>query len=185
MTSKEKLIKILNNACDELLVQDADGSYCPPVCLVCDKLLKYNEKKSMKVSDFKRYKDVLITKECNSLQKEIKDCYRGFLEGNNKVLQDMSEDVLLSPRSVAIKSKRNGPYDSLIICKDCKRDIERGVMPKWAIANGYFFGTPPKCISELTEIERAFITPVKSFGYVYVWTGGPNQKLKGTLAYIL
>jgi len=56
-------------------------------------------------------------------------------------------------------------------------------MPKWAIANGYFFGTPPTCITDFSEMERAFISPVKTFGYIYIWTGGPNQKLKGTLAF--
>ena len=183
MTSKEELLDRLNNAFEDLLVQDSDGNYCPPVCITCDRLLKCDQKSAIKASDFRLHKEVLQTKEASDVPQEIKDCYNPLFPHSGDDLQDAVADVLLSTRSVALKSRPRGQYDSLLICKDCKKDLENGIMPKWAIANGYFFGTPPSCITELTDVERAFITPVKVFGYIYVWSGGPNQKLKGTLAY--
>ena len=56
-------------------------------------------------------------------------------------------------------------------------------MPRFAIANNYCFGTPPVCLVELTEIERALLTPVKSYGYCFSYTGGQCQNLEGSLSY--
>ena len=180
--TKQELLDCLNKAFDEMFVLDSQGNRCPPVCIVCDRLLKRQHKTRIKAAEFSSVKDVLVTKESSEVPQEIKDCYRPSFP-DNAALESAVEDVLLSPRSVALRSTRTGRPDSFLICKECKADLGEGKMPKWAIANGYFFGTPPLCLTELTDVERAFITPVKAFGYIYVWTGGPNQKLKGTLAY--
>jgi hypothetical protein len=56
-------------------------------------------------------------------------------------------------------------------------------MPKYAIANNYCFGTPPQCLLDLTEIELAMLTPVKTYGYCFTFTGGIQKQLKGSLSY--
>ena len=56
-------------------------------------------------------------------------------------------------------------------------------MPRYAIANNYCFGTPPTCLLELTDIELALLTPVKTYGYCFCYTGGVQKQLKGSLSY--
>ena len=56
-------------------------------------------------------------------------------------------------------------------------------MPKFCIANSYCFGTTPDCLLQLTDIELAMITPVKTYGYCFSYTGGVQKQLKGSLSY--
>jgi hypothetical protein len=56
-------------------------------------------------------------------------------------------------------------------------------IPKNAICNGYSFGETPEILSRLTDIELAFLTPVKTHGYCISYTGGLQKQLKGTLLY--
>ena len=56
-------------------------------------------------------------------------------------------------------------------------------MPKFAIANNYCFGTPPACLTELTEVELAMLTPIKTYGYCFSYTGGIKKQLSGSLSY--
>jgi hypothetical protein len=56
---------------------------------------------------------------------------------------------------------------------------------KFTIANNYSycFGTPPKCLLVLTDIEPAYLTPVRTHGYCVAFTGRKCKKLKGSLLY--
>ena len=54
-------------------------------------------------------------------------------------------------------------------------------MPRFAIANGYWFGATPDCLLALSRIELALLSPVKSFGYCFMYTGG--AQMKGSLSY--
>lgn len=56
-------------------------------------------------------------------------------------------------------------------------------MPKFAVANNYSFGTPPQCLLDLNDIELAMLTPVKTYGYCFSYTGGVQKQLKGSLSY--
>jgi Helitron helicase-like domain at N-terminus len=56
-------------------------------------------------------------------------------------------------------------------------------LPRYCISNNYAFGRTPKCLSILTSIELAMITPVVSFGYCFSYTGGKLKQLKGSLSY--
>ena len=49
-------------------------------------------------------------------------------------------------------------------------------MPEFAIANNYSFGTTPSVLTELTDVELALITPVKTFGYCFAWGVGLRPK---------
>ena len=57
------------------------------------------------------------------------------------------------------------------------------IATKISIANDYFVGGPPPCLTELNEVELALLTPVKTFGYIFSSTGGKNMKLKEDLTY--
>jgi hypothetical protein len=57
-------------------------------------------------------------------------------------------------------------------------------VPTYAIVNNYCFGEPPQCLLELTDLELAYVTPVKVFGYCFSYTGGKQRCIKGSLSYM-
>jgi hypothetical protein len=61
--------------------------------------------------------------------------------------------------------------------------MKNGKIPKYAIVNNNYFESPPQCLQELTEVEIAMLTPVKTYGYCFTYTGGRQKQLKGSLAY--
>jgi hypothetical protein len=76
--------------------------------------------------------------------------------------------------------KKCGGYP---ICNSCYPAIQRGKRPKFSIANNFCFGHPPPCLTILTEVELAFLTPIKTYGYYFCYTGGQKHKLVGSLSY--
>ena len=44
-----------------------------------------------------------------------------------------------------------------------------------ASANNNMFGVPPKYLSDLSHIKPAFISPARSYGYVFTYTGRNNN----------
>ena len=90
------------------------------------------------------------------------------------------DDCLFSKRGICIKQNRNNKF---VVCSDCDKCLSKNQRPVKAIANGFFFGTPPKELTDLRESELAMITTVKTFGFCFTFTGGRNRKLKGTLGY--
>ena len=83
------------------------------------------------------------------------------------------QDLILSPRSTFInKSNREKGF---VICQSCNNAYCKEKLPQYSIANNFFFGTPPECLTSLTDIELAMITPVKTFGYCFSYTGGVQK----------
>jgi hypothetical protein len=91
--------------------------------------------------------------------------------------------MLLSPRASFIHHADHRKIDGYSCCISCKNSLKNGRIPKYAIANNYCVGTPPQCLIDLTDIELAMVTPVKTFGYCFSYTGGKQKQLKGSLAY--
>jgi hypothetical protein len=92
--------------------------------------------------------------------------------------------MLLSPRACFIRHLEDFRHvDGFSCCTNCKRSLKKRKMPKYAIANNYCFGTPPQCLLELSEVELAMLTPVKTYGYCFSYTGGIQKQLKGSLSY--
>ena len=54
-------------------------------------------------------------------------------------------------------------------------------MPRFAIANDYWFGKTPDCLRALSRLELALLSPIKSYGYIFMYTGG--AQLMGSLSY--
>jgi len=122
----------------------------------CDKLLQYSETvvaSSSILADMSSY----LHPQTENVDKEISDCYK------------INKSQWWSERGDIVANLVPGIEDLLL-------------SPR-AIANGYFMGTPPSCLTELNDVELALLTPVKTFGYVFSYTGGKNMKLKGSLSY--
>ena len=89
--------------------------------------------------------------------------------------------MLFSPRGIFIeKSSRKKGF---LVCRICHLNIGKSRFPSISIANGFFFGSPPAELTELTESEMAVLTPVTTFGFCFTMNGGKAMKLCGTLGY--
>ena len=57
-------------------------------------------------------------------------------------------------------------------------------MPLYAIRNKNYVGGAPKCLTDLTEIELALLSPAHAHGYCFSYVGGKQKNLKGTLTFM-
>ena len=128
----EDVLCALNKTFHELYVEDANGEKHPPVCLVCDEIMKRSERRSMTRAFFQEKKAILQTKESKRVPQEIKDDYIAQL--GPQVPSKVSQDVLLSPQSIAVMGK-SGKRDLLLVCHSCKNSLVNNRLPKFAISN--------------------------------------------------
>jgi hypothetical protein len=104
--------------------------------------------------------------------------------GNEATFLDVQQikDMLLSPRGCYIQPADKRKAAGFAVCRSCKWGLEKHQMPKYAIANNYCFGEPA-CLQNLTEIELAMLSPIRTHGYCFSYTGGVKKQLKGSLCY--
>ena len=162
------------------------------VCLICDCFLMGaypNEVPSMSTEEVRQHRERLSVQSYEayydiSLKESLKREYTvpGF------------EGMLLSTRS---RKVARGRY---AVCKDCKRSMKkehanRKTPPKFSIANGNAIGTFPTCIpccspgkegqyrnineEDLSPVLKAFMSPVRPFGYVFQHSGGKQKCISG------
>ena len=92
--------------------------------------------------------------------------------------------MVLSPRGVLARVNKKGRNQyQFSACKRCSGCVDKQTLPRHAILNGNYVGHAPECLKELTEVERAFLTPVKGYGYCFTWVGGKQRNLKGTMTF--
>ena len=190
-TTCEDVRKSINQRFDELYIKSDDGCYQPYVCLICDEFVKPNDLTCL-TSEVLRENYLLLQPDtwndvptnlanCYVYDKDIGD-YNEFI--TNDDVDDGIETMLLSPRACFVRYTNDNRYtDGFSCCSYCKKSLKKGSMPKYAIANNYCFGTPPQCLLDLTEVELAMLTPIKTYGYCFSYTGGIQKQLKGSLSY--
>ena len=138
---------------------------------------------------------MLMPSEWNPVLTDLGGCYRYSGKTRSAAADDEDmqwvQQLLLSPRASYFNRPR-ATYsehedrcyaEGFSVCASCKCSLQQHQMPKFAIANNYCFGTPPQCLIELTDVELAMLTPVKTYGYCFSYTGGPQKQLKGSLSY--
>jgi hypothetical protein len=77
------------------------------------------------------------------------------------------EQLFLSNSTRFIDPEDGRRARGLTSCGDCKQFLLREMVSKYVIANGFFCSTPPHCLFDLTEVELAFHTPVKTYHYCF------------------
>ena len=186
--SVDEVKKRINKAFDELYRVNAAGEYVPYVCLVCDEFLKPRSMKVLKVEQLRQCASILRPGGWNNINPEgflatlytyCGDCGDSVHDNDRAWIDEM----LLSPRGSYIRVADGRRAEGFAVCGSCKYGLNRVQMPKFAIANNYCFGRPPACLKELTEVELALLTPVKTYGYCFTYTGGVKKQLKGSLSY--
>ena len=161
--------------------------YEPYVCLICDEFLNPNQIQVLSVDLLHRKQSLLKPSSWNEVSFELTECYK-FQPSSNaerRIVRKNSwlQHLLLSPRACYFEVSEQHTKPGFSVCHCCKTNLEQDCMPKYAIANNYCVGTPPQCLLELTEIELALLTPVKTYGYCFSYTGGIQKELKGSLSY--
>ena len=91
--------------------------------------------------------------------------------------------MILSPHASYVMFEDSRKSRGYTICRQCKYHLCRVEIPTMASANNNMYGVPPKYLRDLSHIEASFISPVRSYGYVFTYTGGKQQQLKGVLSY--
>ena len=182
--SVRSTIKRINSAIHDLYTVDNALNYIPLVCIVCDRFVKPDNITYIGVDSLIQNKSLLTSNYHSPSNNDLKLDYtirpcRHISPANYRNLLP----CLLSPRSQFIQHTDRRKKSGYIICTECNRSILSDNMPLFAIANNFAIGKTPPCLSELSQIELAMITPVKTFGYCFSFTGGAQKQLKGTLSY--
>jgi hypothetical protein len=179
----------INKSMSHWHLRDDDGGIYPIVCLLCDCFIVPDNKRYLSIVNLRKHQDLFYSGINNPLNERLKACYRiqmPVVPIAAHIRDTLHLDrCLLSKRSKFIlDSECNGERcGGFPICNKCFQAIRRGKCAKFAIANNYCFGRPPSCLSRLTDVELAFLTPVKTYGYSFCYTGGQKHKLVGSLSY--
>ena len=100
---------------------------------------------------------------------DLPDC----IESQEKnILQSM----ILSPCASYVTFEDNRKTGGYTICRQCKYHLCRVENPTMASANNIKYGVPPKYLTDLSHVEAAFISLVRSYGYVFTFMGRKQQQ---------
>ena len=186
MNSNSTRIKI-NTALSATVVTPENGVTRALVCIVCDCLITPNNMQTLSLQQLKKHHNKLKPLPNSNLSEELMSCYRVLSPVEMKEEDYFEIDTcLLSPRATYLRYvsfTSNNKKDGFTVCKICKNSLTSGNIPKFCIANNFCFGATPDCLLELTDIELAMISPIKTYGYCFSYTGGIQKQLKGSLSY--
>jgi len=187
MSSPEEVKATLNERFEKIFWVDDEGDFHPHVCIICDKFVKPRNLSVLKPEVVYRNRDLLKPKRWNDVSQSLANCYRYEGDTGDEVFDDTNNDwtsdLLLSPRAHFVRNNDRRVADGFSCCSYCKYALSKRYMPKYAIANNYCVGTPPPCLICLRDVELALLTPTKTYGYCFAYTGGVRKKLKGSLSY--
>jgi hypothetical protein len=157
-----------------------NGDPVPYVCLICDRFLKKDEVKIIGVPLL--LKNVSLLTVDNQDHTSLHDCNYDIPqvlrqeytvnESNLTIDNKWMFDMLLSPCATVLLKDDGWYKDGFASCTSCKHALEHYNMPRFAIANANWFGSTPTCLLDLSRIELALLSPVKKFGYCFMYTGG-------------
>ena len=181
--------KRINDAFDKLFVCDIrenEVSERPPVCIICDEFIASKHFQIISVESLAKHGHILCPTVVNNVNNS--STLRMHYEVNdlsliNPIYHAILRSMLLSPRASYLHYEDGRRTSGFTCCSKCKASIHKGYVPKFAIANNYCFGCPPQCLLDLTDVELALLTPVKTYGYCFTYTGGKQRNLKGNLTY--
>ena len=163
------------------------------VCVICDRIIQLGAKiQLLSEHKIKEHSDQLSVDSYNEFHGELHP------EVVRQYQVDDMEGLLLSPRSRCTLSPENG--EKLFeVCSQCvngmrNSDKDRESPPGHAISNGFAIGSIPtkfavKINGKLETFEvndgmisallAAAIAPVRPHAWIFSYTGGQNQKIRG------
>lgn len=187
ITDPSIITENINLAFSQCFLNNDIGPFCPIVCVLCDRFIVSNKlDRLLTLEVLNKHQKLFYVSSRFLLSPNLIACYQISFPSDIVIPYTIANELkldkcLLSPRSSYVYSHNN--KSGFNICKICHDCIEKGKRPKFCIANNFCFGTPPRCLLDLTDVERALITPIKTYGYCFCYTGGKKHKLMGSLAY--
>ena len=191
LPSKAEIANRVAERFNDLISLNANSESLFPVCCICDRfilvrsnvhLVNLKTMREMKVhlswtniEDQRRAQDI---EKFYSFQMSRQPHAEGAREHNMSFLEGMA----LSPRGTWRRGSRRNRNSGFTVCPRCHSCCRRRAIPRHAIVNKNYCGVAPQFIQDLNEIELAFISPVKSYGWCFTWQGG--MELRGTLAFM-
>jgi len=172
-----------------------DGSrHKAHVCVICDCFILGNDSiRHLRGNDIKKHKHRIGVESYEKyyetkLDKELVEQYHvPNLPG-----------LLLSPRS----RKTDKGYETCLTCCEGmqRNNIPKKNPPKYAIANGFVIGSFPKFFSyidkdgeevrtkidieeDVNDVLRAFLAPIRPYGFVTAFSGGSHKSVHGHYQY--
>ena len=95
------------------------------------------------------------------------------------------KELCLSPRGLLLrKSSHGNSRPGFSSCKTCLQRLTAGKLPFYAIINKNYVGGAPSCLTDLTELEIALLTPVVDRGYCFSYTGGAQRNMRGNMTFM-
>ena len=183
MSAAETISKI-NKSIEKLYSKNDIGEPKPIVCLLCDRFVKTENLTYITTECLKRNKHLFLPNPSFNLDENLKQDYTIITSTYQSLEDNLSlAQCMFSPRSQYIHQEDSRRRSGFTICLQCDSYITRKAMPLFCIANNYAFGMTPPCLLQLTQVELAMITPVRTFGYCFCYTGGTQKQLKGSLSY--
>ena len=190
MSRADIIVRRINDCLDKLFVDNPNEEPVVPVCAVCDEILDEKNFSKLPIHWLRdNDRQELLRESWQNLSPNLRNCYEFDLAKHTQPddpncdpeVVNAVKNLLISPRSSYIRDISNPRNSSLTCCKSCRMSIQTKQLPIYAIKNNYCLGSAPDCLTELTETELAFVTPVKHFGYCFSWTGG--KYLEGSMSF--
>jgi hypothetical protein len=133
----------------------------PWVCISCDGFIQMAKKRLITTKRLEKVKRLFRAQ--RKLPEEIVKHYKYTGEGRKEFMND----ILLSPSGCYVKAKKG-----FSICAQCSYAVSETKIPAKAIANGFEIGPVPKELAVLTDVELAFISPIRVHGHIFTYFGG-------------
>ena len=162
----------INSRFDALYRQMERGRYQPHVCLICDELVRPKQLEPLSMYKLRKYSGILKTNRWNNVCTGLRNCYIYAGDFDNSAINETAhwiQEILLSPRACYVRRDSDDcSNEGFTVCSYCKTCLRKGIMPKFAIANNYCFGTPPQCLYDLTDVKLAMLTPMKNIWILFL-----------------
>ena len=193
--SVERAIKEAKHILHRTQNNQVPHSHRAIVCIICDCFIIGIETiRKLKIDQIAKHRERLSVKKYEeyygqALKAEVIKQYQVNIEG--------LKELLLSPRSRRY-------HDGFATCACCYKGMSSNKAtktspPKFAIANGFVIGSLPQVLqwtdkdgnerirkiedSELTDLLKAMLSPVRPYGYIFAYTGGSQKSIQGNFQF--
>jgi hypothetical protein len=158
---------------EELYAKYQAGKLIPIVCLICNRFIKLENINYLPTDELVQKQHLFQGTTTFKADEKLKIEYN--LAESPHVTAEVHTTLsscMFSPRSTFVQHDDHRRTSGYTICDTCHNCMVQSCMPIYCIAHNYVFGQAPECLLALSEVELAMITPVKTFGYCFSFTGG-------------
>ena len=178
--------RCVNTAYDRCFRIDENGVEQALVCTTCDKFLMFEENVATIAPDKLKSMSHMFHWDVAPMSERkpgLEDYYKLSVKMPNREDNSWMQHLCLSPRGCLYK-KSSRHQVGFLSCVSCKESIYKENLPFYSIVNGNYIGVAPEVLKDLTPVEVAFLSPVKTHGYCFRWRGGMNCEMRGQLVFM-